>query len=172
MVFLDINAEGKVTKTLEFDEDDEHMEVNYVPAPMGATNAQLVLEYKSTEGDRDWAQSDIVATVGVEESLLSVQQRVEDAMFMHVEVIPMGVDKVFLHCNNNEDMMQVFNEEIDFFSLLFSAVHHWTSTDTKYERGAWVCVYGTPIHAWNTNFFKLCVSECGRFVRTVECTLD
>jgi hypothetical protein len=89
-----------------------------------------------------------------------------------VEVIPMGGDKVFTRCRNNEDMMKVFNEAVDFFSLFCSSVHQWTPTDTIYERGAWVRVYGTPIHAWNLNFFKLCTSECGRFLRADDCTLD
>jgi len=84
-----------------------------------------LLEYTSTKEDNDWALSGIVATVGAEETIESVQHRVEDAGFSNVEVIPMGGDKVFLRCRNNDDIMQVFNEAIDFFSLLFSNVHQW-----------------------------------------------
>jgi hypothetical protein len=33
-----------------------------------------------------------------------------------------------------------------------------------FQRGAWVRIYGIPLHAWNVNFFKLCVMDCGRFL--------
>jgi len=31
--------------------------------------------------------------------------------------------------------------------------------------GAWLRVYGVPVHAWNDAFFKLCFMGAGRFVR-------
>ena len=40
------------------------------------------------------------------------------------------------------------------------------------ERGAWIRVYCIPAHAWNADFFKICASSCGRFVRVDECTSD
>jgi len=33
-------------------------------------------------------------------------------------------------------------------------------------------VYGTPIHAWNENLFRLCVSGNGRFIHADECTVN
>jgi hypothetical protein len=113
-----------------------------------------------------------VATVSTGETLLSIQQRVEDAGFDTVEVIPMGGDRAFLHCRDNGNILQVFIDAADFFGLFLTDVHRCTSKEVRYERGAWVRIYGTPVHAWNTNFFKLCVSKCGRFVRADECTLD
>jgi hypothetical protein len=35
-----------------------------------------------------------------------------------------------------------------------------------FQRGAWVRIYGIPLHAWNDNFFKLCVMDYGRFLRS------
>jgi len=56
--------------------------------------------------------------------------------------------------------------------MLFRNIHKWSVTDVKYERGAWVRVYGVPDHAWNDDFFKLCVMNSGRFIRADECTVD
>jgi len=42
---------------------------------------------------------------GTGETIFSIQQRVEDAGFTDVMVIPMGGDNVFLHCRNHGDMM-------------------------------------------------------------------
>ena len=42
----------------------------------------------------------------------------------------------------------------------------------RYERGAWLRVYGIPVHAWNDVFFRLCVSGIGRFLYVDECTTD
>ncbi|GAU50935.1 hypothetical protein TSUD_411320 [Trifolium subterraneum] len=33
-------------------------------------------------------------------------------------------------------------------------------------------LYGIPLHAWNMDFFKLCVRDCGRFLRVDEGTLE
>jgi len=41
-----------------------------------------------------------------------------------------------------------------------------------FRRGAWLRLYGIPIHAWNGNFFKLCVMDCGSYLRSDEMTLD
>ncbi|GAU42662.1 hypothetical protein TSUD_398680 [Trifolium subterraneum] len=41
------------------------------------------------------------------------------------------------------------------------------------ERGdAWVRLYGIPLHAWTVDFFKLCVMDCGRYLRMDECTME
>ena len=33
-------------------------------------------------------------------------------------------------------------------------------------------IYGIPIHAWNESFFKLCILDCGRYLRTDECSVE
>jgi len=33
-------------------------------------------------------------------------------------------------------------------------------------------LYGIPLHAWNENSFKLCVMDCGSFLRTDDMSLD
>lgn len=40
------------------------------------------------------------------------------------------------------------------------------------ERGAWVKIYGVPLHAWNYDFFKLCVLDCGRLLKIDDITMD
>ncbi|MCI92227.1 hypothetical protein A2U01_0113523, partial [Trifolium medium] len=37
----------------------------------------------------------------------------------------------------------------------------WEKNALPYQRGAWVRLYGVPLHAWNVQFFKLCVFDCG-----------
>jgi len=66
----------------------------------------------------------------------------------------------------------VFHGAIDFFSMLFSSALKWSVEEVRYERGAWLRVYGTLVHAWNENFFRLCVSGYGRFIHAKECTVD
>lgn len=40
-----------------------------------------------------------------------------------------------------------------------------------FRRGAWLRVYGIPIHAWNESFFKLCILECGSYLRSDNCSM-
>jgi len=119
-------------------------------------HVRLVPRYTSVLADRMWATSGMVATVITEDSTLALQQKVEDAGFNHVVVTPMGGDRVFLHSTEGEDIWHVFNNALHFFGMLFSNIHKWSAADVKYERGAWLRVYGVPVHAWN-NVFSKCV---------------
>ena len=171
VVVLDIDEDGKFHRSVEEEDVGDQPAILHSSQPVSGKK-ECLLEYQSNQEDMDWAESGVVATVVLGETILSIQQRVDDVGFNNVEVISMGGDKVFLRSRNNEDIFHIFNESIHFFSLLFSKVQKWTSTEVCYERGAWVRLYGTPAHAWNLNFFKMCVLNFGRFVRTDECTVD
>ncbi|CAJ2667059.1 unnamed protein product [Trifolium pratense] len=78
----------------------------------------------------------------------------------------MGADKVFVHSTENGDAMSVINNAKEFFQLVFWNWMRWDKETSPYRRGAWVRLYGVPLHAWNEQFFQLCVFESGRFLRT------
>ena len=123
---------------------------------------QHIPVFKSREENQVWAGSGLVASVLEGDSALVLQQRVEDAGFHQGIVTPMGGDRVFLHCDGGDDIWQIFNNALHFFGMLFSNIHKWTTTDPRYERGAWLRVYGVPVHAWNEEFFRLCMLGIGR----------
>ena len=79
---------------------------------------------------------------------------------------------MFIHCSDGGDIWKVFNDDVHFFDMLFGNVQKWTASEVRYERGAWVRIYGVPIHAWNVDFFRLCVAGTGRFILADECTID
>jgi hypothetical protein len=62
-------------------------------------------------------------------------------------------------------VLSVFDRAKDFFNMCFSHWVRWEKEVIPFQRGAWVRIYGIPLHAWNVNFFKLCVMDCGRFLR-------
>lgn len=41
-----------------------------------------------------------------------------------------------------------------------------------YEQGAWIRIYGVPIHAWNEKKFKIYVSGRGIFLKANSGTLE
>ncbi|MCI11844.1 sulfate transporter [Trifolium medium] len=41
----------------------------------------------------------------------------------------------------------------------------WDKGIEPTRRGAWVRLYDIPVHAWNVEFFKLCVLDYGSFLR-------
>jgi len=128
--------------------------------------------YKTSVEDRTWVNSGMVAHVKAGDSTLSFQQRIDDAGFPNVIVTLLGGDRVFLNCIGGEDFSKVLAGAQDFFGVLFSNFHKWSESLVKYERGAWLRVYGIHVHAWNDIFFKLCVSGIGRFLHVDECTTD
>ncbi|PNY00444.1 putative sulfate transporter [Trifolium pratense] len=101
--------------------------------------------YSSKPADADWAYNGLVATVLNGEAFSVVQNRILDAGFNDVVIIPMGANNVFMR---------------------------WEKDVEPYRRGAWVRLYGIPLKAWNEHFFKLCVFECGRYLRMDVCSVD
>ncbi|PNX71868.1 putative sulfate transporter, partial [Trifolium pratense] len=136
-------------------------------------NSQIMMRSYSTEADDvSWAQNGIVATIIDGEAVPIVQSRIMDAGFNDVVLIPMGADKVFVRSVTGVDAMVVVNNAKEFFQLIFSHWTRWDNLAQPYRRGAWVRLYGIPLQAWNVNFFKLCVVECGRFLRLDNCSVE
>ncbi|MCI16261.1 sulfate transporter, partial [Trifolium medium] len=92
--------------------------------------------------------------------------------FGNLVLIPMGADKVFVRSSEGVDALPIVKGAKEFFSLIFSNWVRWGEDVTPYRRGAWVRLYGVPLHAWNVDFFKLCVFECGSFLRADSCSAD
>lgn len=132
----------------------------------------MLAERGVTPKDLAWARKGVIVSVLNGEAIPVVQTRVDDAGFDDLDIIRVGEDKVFIRSLSNSDVKEVFAEAQDFFNLLFTQPVRWDKNILSFERGAWVRIYGTPIHAWSESFFKLCVSECGRFLRMDNSTIS
>jgi len=119
-----------------------------------------------------WATKGLVVTVMNGEAIPVLQRRIYDGGFESLVVIPLGADKVFLRTTDEGDVSNILSEVVDFFCNFFSTSVKWNKDIVGFERGVWVCIYGVPLHAWNLNFFKLCVCDIGRLMRIDEFTLD
>ncbi|KAK2377208.1 zinc finger BED domain-containing protein RICESLEEPER [Trifolium repens] len=128
--------------------------------------------YSSNVADVQWVHNGLVATVINGEAIPVVQNRICDAGFSELVITPMGADKVFIRCTKGGDVMPVVESAAEFFRLVFSNWIRWGNDGRPYQRGAWVRLYGIPLTAWNVEFFKLCVFDCGRFVRADNCSAD
>jgi len=133
---------------------------------------RLLQKYRSCEEDFKWVTRGLIGTVTDGTAIPIIQNRVEDAGFKDIDVIPLGADKVFVHSLSGANVTEVVNEARPFFDLIFSSLIGWTKDVMPFQRGAWLRLYGIPIHAWNENFFKLCVFDCGRYLRTDNCSLN
>jgi len=119
VTFLDVDEDGKVTRVSE-SEMDRWEKPSKAVALEGKTTNIVKLHYQSDKEDRDWASAGIVAMVTSGESILSIQQRVEDAGFINKGVIPMGGDRVFIRGSNNNNIWEVYNLAKDFFGMFLS----------------------------------------------------
>jgi hypothetical protein len=129
-------------------------------------------KYRSVPEDVKWARSGVVATVSNGEVIPVVRRRIADAGFSDLEVLHLGADKVFVRSLAGSDVALILENAREFFNHFFS---HWVSWEGKahpFQRGAWVRLYGVPLHAWSESFFKLCVFDCGRFLRADNFTVD
>jgi hypothetical protein len=113
----------------------------------------LVPKYNSSGQDVLWARSCLVATVLNGEAIPVLQRRIYDAGFDKLEIIPLGADKVLLRLEDGGDINSVLTEAAEFFNNFFSNPVRWKKEMVARERGAWVRIYGVPLHAWNLDFF-------------------
>jgi len=89
------------------------------------------------------------------EAIPVIQTRIAYAGFDDLDIILLGVDKVYIQYVSDTYVMTVYDTTQDFFNLLFSQPVRWNKNIVKVERGAWVRIYGISIHAWNTVFFQV-----------------
>jgi hypothetical protein len=125
-----------------------------------------VRSYKTTSDDVEWARGGVVATIANGEAVSVVRRRLEDAGFKGLEITHLGAARVLVRSMEGTDVLSVLDCAKDFFNMCFSYWVRWEAAVNPFQRGAWVRIYGTPLHAWNDNFFKLCVMDCGRFLRS------
>lgn len=122
--------------------------------------------------DLQWAWSGALANVVNGEAITVVQNRVEDAGFADLDIIPLVADRVFLRSKSDKETFTMLGEAKYFFDHFFKNIVRWEKAVVPSRRGAWLRLYGIPLHAWNENFFKLCVMECGSFLHTDDMSLD
>ncbi|MCI64308.1 sulfate transporter, partial [Trifolium medium] len=80
-------------------------------------NRVFMRNYRPKSDDVMWAQNGLVATVINGEVVLVVQNRITDAGFNVMVLIPMGADKVFVLSSGGNDAMVVVNSAKEFFKL-------------------------------------------------------
>ena len=136
------------------------------------TSKVFVPKYTSAASDMSWASKGMVASVLNGDVIPMLQRRIFDAGFAKLVIIPLGADKVFLRSLDDEDVGPMLSEAADFFNQIFSTPVRWNKNTGVHERGAWLRIYGVPLHAWNYDFFKLCVYDCGRLLRVDDVTVD
>jgi len=132
----------------------------------------FVPKYTSSVSDMSWAVKGVVVSVLNGDAIPVLQRRIFDAGFVNLVIIPLGADKVFLRSLDDVDVSVTLSEASDFFHNFFSKPVRWNKDTLVRERGAWVRIYGVPLHAWNFEFFKLCVYDCGRLLKVDDITLD
>lgn len=133
--------------------------------PYQTKTKKLVRKFISLEEDRLWAKRGMIGTVIGGESIPLIQSGVEDAGFKDIDIIPLGADKVFIHSLSVASVSEIVGEARHFFDLIFSSLSVWKQVVMPFQRGAWIRLYGIPLQAWNEEFFKLCVLDCGRYLR-------
>jgi hypothetical protein len=118
------------------------------------------------------ARSRVIASVVNGDTIPLVHNRIEDARFTDLEIIPMGADKVFMQSLSHKDILTMLGEAKEFFDHFFSNIARRDKKEVPFKRGAWLRLYGIPLHAWNEIFFELCVMDCGSYLRTDIVSLD
>jgi hypothetical protein len=128
-------------------------------------------KYRSVQDDREWASTGVVATIASGDVTPVVRSRVKDAGFTDVDILHLGADRVFVR-HVEGWMWRLLENAREFFDMIFSHWERWDRQATPFQWGAWVRLYGIPLHAWNEKFFKLCVFDRGRFLRADIYTVE
>jgi predicted SpoU family rRNA methylase len=80
----------------------------------------------------------VVASVINGEAIPVIQNRVADAGFTDLHIIPFGADKIFIRSFSDADVMKTVKEASEFFNLLMTNIVHWDKTIVSFHRGCMV----------------------------------
>jgi len=72
---------------------------------------------------------------------------VDKGRYYSLDIILLEADKVYIRSMSNMDVMTVFKEAKDVFNIFFSNPMLWDKEVLAYEQGAWMWIYGIPLHA-------------------------
>ena len=106
-----------------------------------------VPKYHSAATDVSWAAKGLVATVLNGDAIPVLQRRIFDAGFANLALIPLGANYVFLKTLDDGDVGNLLSDAAEFFDNFFLKPIPWTKEMVIRERGAWVRIYGVPLHA-------------------------
>jgi len=157
---------AKVSEEVNVDKDIVGSELNkqckqvYIP------------KYSSSVNDVTWASKGLVVSVLNGDAIPVLQRQIFYAGFEKLVLIPLGADKVFLRLLDDGDVSSLLAEVAEFFNNFFSKPVRWNKDMLFRRRGAWVRIYGVPLHAWNIDFFKLCLFDCGNLLRIDDIIVD
>jgi len=113
----------------------------------------FVPKYTSMEQNVLWARKGLVVTVLNGEAISMIQHRIYDDVFEKLVIIPLGANKVLLRMEDDSDVSSILTDAAEFFNNFFSHPVSWKKDLAVHERGAWVRIYGVPLHAWNQDLF-------------------
>ncbi|KAK7290434.1 hypothetical protein RIF29_04862 [Crotalaria pallida] len=82
-----------------------------------------------------------------------------------IKIAPMGGDWVFIEPEEDEDMQILIKEEENTLNQWFSFFKKWSPSEIAGKRYAWLRVQGTPIHAWERDFFSSVANFFGSLER-------
>jgi len=68
--------------------------------------------------------------------------------------------------------MKIVGDAKQFFDHIFSNIVRWDKKVMPFQGGAWLRLYGLPLHAWNEKCLKLCVLDCGCYLHRDNCSLS
>jgi len=84
----------------------------------------------------------------------------------------MGANRVFIRSTSDVNVTTILHEAKDFFDHFVTNIVRLDKNVVPFQWGVWLRLYGVPLHAWNESFFKLCIFECGRFLRSNYCSME
>ncbi|MCI33980.1 sulfate transporter, partial [Trifolium medium] len=90
--------------------------------------------YRTSLEDVQWARNGMVATIINGEVVPVVHNRITDAGFNDLDIIPMGADKVLVQSLSGSDVASVMESAREFFSLLFSNWVRWDNDVVPFQR--------------------------------------
>jgi len=155
----------------DFFKEKKISHVGDAPNVIGGANVTRNFHYDND--DVVWTSKGALARVLNGDFIPIVQQKIIDAGFDNVRVVPRGGDNVILFCPGKEDMMSVYLEAADFFNCFFTDMRVWSlNEDNVPERGVWLRIYGVPLHVWHIKFLEFISSSCGRLLKIDPCTTN
>lgn len=90
--------------------------------------------------------------------------------YFSVRATALGSNLVLLENLEEGEMEALIEGAQDWLATWFSYVRKWCPKDVDNECLTWVSYYGTPVHAWNEDFFKYVVFGTGEYVAADENT--
>ena len=129
--------------------------------PQIATTRRRMVQYESTEEDKEWLYRSLVGNILPNVDVATLEATILKSVANTVSFRFLGASQVIITFTDQLASKKEQDNEGSILKSLFSNLRQWEGRTRAYDRFAWIAIFGLPMEGWNRNCFDTILQSWG-----------